>query len=91
MPRERQVDKIKVCGEPVSHLCTDHVVYKHDNSHFLLGGVTQVLGTMYLGCQALKDTELSAWGRTKHICAGKSVPHAALQSALGAPGLHLLW
>ena len=37
MPRERQVDKIKVCGESVSHLCTDHVVYKHDNSHFLLG------------------------------------------------------
>ena len=37
MTRERQVDKIKVCGESVSHLCTDHVVYKHDNSHFLLG------------------------------------------------------
>ena len=29
--------------------------------------------------------------QTEHICSGESMPHAALQSALGIPGLHLLW
>ena len=78
-------------SQTFSRVCTDHVVYERDNPHFLFWGVTQVGGGMYMCCQALKDTELSASGRTEHICAGESVPHVTLQSALGAPGLHLLW
>ena len=62
--RKRQVDKIKFVVSqtffPYVHrprgLWTWH-------PHFLLGGVTQVPGSMYMCCQALKDTELSAWGR----------------------------
>ena len=59
MTRERKVDKVKVCGEPV-FICTQTMWSMNMTPYFLFEGVTQEAVTMYMCCQALKDTELSA-------------------------------
>ena len=60
MTRERKVDKVKVCGEPV-FICTQTMWSMNMTPYFLYGEEShRNPGTMYMCCQALKDTELSA-------------------------------
>ena len=70
--RERKVDKIKVCGEP-NFIFTQITWSMNMTPYFLFRRSHS--GTRYyvMCCQALKDTELLAWGRTEHICVGESM------------------
>ena len=69
---EWKIDKVKVCGE--SHFFSPSVhrwrYLEHDKPHFLFEGVTQEPSTMYMCCQAHRDTELSAWGRLSTFVQG---------------------
>ena len=73
------------------HLCTDHVTYEHDKPHFLFEGVTQEPGTICICAARLTETLNSQLEAELSTFVQRNAAHAALQSALGVPGLHLLW
>ena len=66
------------------------MIYEHDKPHFLFEGVTheQVLRICAARHTETLNSQLEAELST--FVQGNAA-HAALQSALGVPGLHLLW
>ena len=88
MTREIRVDRVKVCGEP-NCFPSEH------RPAGLETGQIPVWGKSHTGTRCcvnvLPGTYRHCNLRIRYTCAGEFMPHAALQFALGVPGLHLLW